>query len=377
MRNIYLFLAFFAVQVYSIDLDKITVFDKTSFKKIELQISEFSQPKDPPIRGQWMKKDEYDLILKEFYENQQRDTIIYAVPIELNTCGYWNDSDQYANQKGIVGDPLHPSCYDVDDEVIYLNSPNTLNTNFISLERTFLKDKTSKIEKREVKDGNKFKNIDVNVSTSIFDRLSVTNTDTSFHTLKVNFDFETVKNTFNAFNLWGLIKIKLSYSNLSSDQKIDQYASIKYPTEVITQEDTLTADFHGYLLTYGGMTLQTIIKSQVDDEVLVKEYLPDEEYLPLIKIQPVYPRRAQERGINGYSIVSFDINEDGTINNIKAVEGMCGPVGSSQSNYRSCTTFDEASIKAAEKMKYKPRLINGKAVKVEGVLHKFTYELSS
>ena len=182
MRNIYLFLAFFAVQVYSIDLDKITVFDKTSFKKIELQISEFSQPKDPPIRGQWMKKDEYDLILKEFYENQQRDTIIYAVPIELNTCGYWNDSDQYANQKGIVGDPLHPSCYDVDDEVIYLNSPNTLNTNFISLERTFLKDKTSKIEKREVKDGNKFKNIDVNVSTSIFDRLSVTNTDTSFHT---------------------------------------------------------------------------------------------------------------------------------------------------------------------------------------------------
>ena len=40
MRNIYLFLGFFAVQVYSIDLDKITVFDKTSFKKIELQIWE-------------------------------------------------------------------------------------------------------------------------------------------------------------------------------------------------------------------------------------------------------------------------------------------------------------------------------------------------
>jgi len=377
MRNIYLFLAFFSVHVYSVDLDSIIVFDKTSFKKIELQISEFSQPKDPPVRGQWMKKDEYDLILNEFYENQQRDTIIYAVPIELNTCGYWNDSDQYANQKGIVGDPLHPSCYDVDDEVIYLNAPNTLKTNFISLERVFLKEETSIIEKREVKDGNRFKNIDVNVATSIFDRLSVDNTDTSFHTLNVDFDFETVRNTFDAFNLWGLIKIKLSYSSLSSEQKIDQYASIKYPTEIITQEDTLTADFHGYLLTYGGNTLQTIIKSQVDDEVLVNEYLPSEEYLPLFKVQPVYPRRAQERGINGYSIVVFDINEDGTVDNIKAVEGMCGSIGSSQSNYRSCTTFDESSIRAAGKMKYKPRLIQGKAVKVEGVFHKFTFELSS
>tara|TARA_B100000575_G_C23117570_1_gene646255 strand:- start:969 stop:2102 length:1134 start_codon:yes stop_codon:yes gene_type:complete len=377
MRYIYLFLAFFSVQAYSVDLSTLRVFQETSFEEIELQISEFSQPKDPPIRGQWMKKDEYDLILKEFYENQQRDTIIYAVPIELNTCGYWDDLDQYANQKGIVGDPLHPSCYDVDDEVIYLNAPNTLNTNFISLERSFLKEKISKIEKREVKDGNRFKNIDVNVSTSIFDRLSVNNTDNTFHTLKVDFDFETVKNTFDAFNLWGLIKIKLSYSNLSSDKKIDQYASIKYPTEVVTQQDTLTADFHGYLLTYGGQTLQTIIKSQADDEMLVEEYLPDEDYLPLFKVQPAYPRRAQERGINGYSIVSFDINEDGSVDNIKVVEGMCGPIGSSESNYRSCNTFDESSIRAAEKMKYKPRLVKGKAVKVEGVLQKFTFEISS
>ena len=80
---------------------KFVCLNRASFEEIELQISEFSQPKDPPIRGQWMKKDEYDLILKEFYENQQRDTIIYAVPIELNTCGYWDDLDQYANQKGI------------------------------------------------------------------------------------------------------------------------------------------------------------------------------------------------------------------------------------------------------------------------------------
>ena len=324
-----------------------------------------------------MKKAEYEILLKEFYDNKENDTLIFALPIELNVCGYWEESAQYAQVQGIVGDPLHPSCYDVDDEVIYLNSPNTLNTNFISLERVFFKDKTSKIEKREVKDGNRFKNIDINVSTSIFDRLSVINTDTSFHTLKVDFDFETVKNTFDAFNLWGLLKIKLSYSNLSSDQKIDQYASIQYPTEFITQEDTLTAEFHGYLLTYGGRTLQSIIKSQVGDEVLSNVYLSNEEYLPLIKIQPVYPRRAQERGINGYSIVAFDINEDGTVNNISAVEGMCGPIGSSQSNYSSCTTFDESSIKAAEKMIYKPRLIKGKAVKVERVLHKFTFKLSS
>ena len=41
-------------------------------------------------------------------------------------------------------------------------------------------------------------------------------------------------------------------------------------------------------------------------------FFRDGEYMPLFKVQPIYPRRAQERGTQGYAIVSFTITETGT-----------------------------------------------------------------
>ena len=37
--------------------------------------------------------------------------------------------------------------------------------------------------------------------------------------------------------------------------------------------------------------------------------------------------------------------------------------------------FDRASVKAATKFKYKPRVVDGEAIEVAGVQNKFTYEL--
>jgi protein TonB len=37
--------------------------------------------------------------------------------------------------------------------------------------------------------------------------------------------------------------------------------------------------------------------------------------------------------------------------------------------------FERASVKAAEKFKYKPRVVDGEAIEVAGVQNKFTYEL--
>ena len=35
----------------------------------------------------------------------------------------------------------------------------------------------------------------------------------------------------------------------------------------------------------------------------------DGEYLPIVKVQPVYPRRALSRGIEGYVIVEFTVTK--------------------------------------------------------------------
>ena len=49
-------------------------------------------------------------------------------------------------------------------------------------------------------------------------------------------------------------------------------------------------------------------------------FFRDGEYIPLFKVQPIYPRRAQERGTEGFAIVSFTITESGTVENAKALE---------------------------------------------------------
>jgi protein TonB len=89
----------------------------------------------------------------------------------------------------------------------------------------------------------------------------------------------------------------------------------------------------------------------------------DGEYLPIFKVAPVYPRRAQTRGISGYCIVEYTVTRNGSIRDPRAVD--CQPSG----------VFESASVKAAEKFKYKPRVVDGEPIEVAGVQNKFTYEL--
>ncbi len=91
----------------------------------------------------------------------------------------------------------------------------------------------------------------------------------------------------------------------------------------------------------------------------------DGEYLPIVKVAPIYPRRAQTRGITGYCIVEYTVTKNGSIRDPQAVD--CSPSG----------VFERASVKAAEKFKYKPRVVDGEPIEVAGVQNKFTFELEN
>ena len=95
----------------------------------------------------------------------------------------------------------------------------------------------------------------------------------------------------------------------------------------------------------------------------------------MFKVQPVYPRRAQERGTEGYVIVAFTITESGAIQDPYIIEGKCRSAGNRDGNYNDCSLFNSATIRAASKLKYRPTIRDGKAVAVEDVPHKFTFEL--
>ncbi len=104
-------------------------------------------------------------------------------------------------------------------------------------------------------------------------------------------------------------------------------------------------------------------------------FFRDGEYIPLFKVTPIYPRRAQERGIMGYAVVAFTITETGTVENTEALEGFCGDPTDPETVYRECSIFNSAAASAATKLKYKPKIVDGKAVRVDNVPHKFTFIL--
>ena len=89
----------------------------------------------------------------------------------------------------------------------------------------------------------------------------------------------------------------------------------------------------------------------------------DGEYLPIVKVAPIYPRRAQTRGIEGYCIIEYIVTRTGSIRDPQVFD--CMPSG----------VFERASMKASLKFKYKPRIVDGEPIEVAGVQNKFTYEL--
>ena len=92
-------------------------------------------------------------------------------------------------------------------------------------------------------------------------------------------------------------------------------------------------------------------------------FFRDGEYIPLFKVVPIYPRRAQERGTMGYALVEFTITPSGAVVNPVVVDAE--PPG----------IFNRSALRTIVKWKYKPRILDGKAVPRPGVQHLITYEL--
>jgi protein TonB len=98
----------------------------------------------------------------------------------------------------------------------------------------------------------------------------------------------------------------------------------------------------------------------IDVGVAGGDFAVDGEYLPIVRVEPIYPRRAQSRGIEGYCDMEFTVMRTGEVTDAVAVE--C-----------SSSVFESASVKAVLKWKYKPRVVNGEPIDSPGVQTRLTY----
>lgn len=106
--------------------------------------------------------------------------------------------------------------------------------------------------------------------------------------------------------------------------------------------------------------------------------ISDGEYLPIVKVAPVYPRRALSRGMEGWVLLEFTVSEQGSVTNPVVIENCAwvkGPRTEGECTDSPNGIFDSAAMRAAQKFKYKPKVIDGEPVATANVPHKISFEL--
>lgn len=129
----------------------------------------------------------------------------------------------------------------------------------------------------------------------------------------------------------------------------------EFPPDPVVPRDSFDEPSWGELGEYVG--------DPVDTGIGATRYSQDGEYLPLRKAVAKYPPRALQQGLEGYVIVVFTVTENGNVED--PVVEKADPPG----------IFDRSAIQAASQFKYRPRVVDGVAIRVSGVKHKITFKL--
>ncbi len=86
------------------------------------------------------------------------------------------------------------------------------------------------------------------------------------------------------------------------------------------------------------------------------------DYLPIVRVAPVYPARALSRGLEGYVDMSFTVTTAGTVKDAIV-------------SFSTSSLFERAATRAVLKFKYKPRVVDGIPVDVVGVKTRITFKI--
>jgi protein TonB len=86
------------------------------------------------------------------------------------------------------------------------------------------------------------------------------------------------------------------------------------------------------------------------------------DYLPIVRVAPVYPSRALSRGLEGFVDMSSTVTVTGSVKDPLVLQS-------------TSSLFERAATRAVLKFKYKPRVVDGIPVEVPGVKTRISFEL--
>ena len=92
--------------------------------------------------------------------------------------------------------------------------------------------------------------------------------------------------------------------------------------------------------------------------------IADGDLLPIVTVAPHYPPAAERRELEGYVIVAFTVTAGGTVDDVRVTES-------------THSVFERAAIEAVYKFRFRPRVIGGTPVAVDGVKRRITFILEN
>jgi protein TonB len=89
----------------------------------------------------------------------------------------------------------------------------------------------------------------------------------------------------------------------------------------------------------------------------------DGDLMPIVAITPDYPERAKKMGAQGYVTLEFTVDRRGQVRDARVLEAQ--PRG----------IFERSALRAIERFRYRPRVVDGKALAVTGVRTRLRFSL--
>lgn len=161
-------------------------------------------------------------------------------------------------------------------------------------------------------------------------------------------------------NVLDFIRLKKEQQVVKKERKPQKPAKPKTPPPPMVQPQMAQANPNTHAVS-SSFSAEVALEGGLSGGLSLES--GDGDYLPIVKVAPIYPRRAQARGIEGFVIVEFTVTKTGAVRDAVVVHAEPENI------------FNRAALDAALKFKYKPRVVDGVAMEVAGVQNKISFAI--
>ncbi len=91
----------------------------------------------------------------------------------------------------------------------------------------------------------------------------------------------------------------------------------------------------------------------------------DSSYVPMVRINPMYPRAAARKRVEGWVLLQITISVTGAVKNARVIEA------------KPPNIFNRSAVNAINRWKYKPTIRKGVPIEIRGVQVRLTFKLEN